>query len=163
MSTEMKQAEHNTRWHVVRDANNKPVSVAMAFDDFKIAFPGEAASILSNGEPEATEDAELIKLADEVKNDERIPVAVVSRLIDGENPVKVYRELRGMTQPELAEKAGVSTNYISMIETGKKTASRKLQAKLAGILRVDYDDLDTWEPEEFDEDTFEESIDEWGG
>ncbi|MFH1807019.1 MAG: helix-turn-helix domain-containing protein [Pseudomonadota bacterium] len=156
MRTELKQVEHNTRWHVVRDANNKPVSVAMAFDDFKVAFPGEAANILSNAVPEASEDAELIQLADEVKNDELIPVAVIARLVDGENPVKVYREFRDLTQPELAEKAGISTNYVSMIETGKKTASRKLQAKLAGILRVDYDDLDTWEAEEFDEDSIED-------
>jgi len=142
MGTETKHTGHNTRWHVVRDAQMNPVSVVMAFDDFKAAFPREAASVLADSE--AAEDAELIRLADEVKDDESFPFEIVKRLSNGENPVKVYREHRDMTQPQLAERADVSTNYISMIETGKKTASRKLQAKLAGILGVDYDDLETW-------------------
>lgn len=143
MSTETKSVN---RWHVVRDAHMNPVSVAMAFDDFKAAFPHEAARIMADDD--AAEDAELIALANEAKDDETFPFEMIQRLSNGENPIKVYREHRDMTQADLADKAGVAKNYISMIETGKKNASRKLQAKLAGILGVDYDDLETWTVDE---------------
>lgn len=134
------------KFQVVRDTRMQPVSVVISFDDFRNAFPNEAASIIA--EDESAEDAELITLANEVKDEPTFPMEIVKRLSNGENPVKVYREHRGFTQPGLARLVGVSTNYVSMIETGKKTASRKLQAKLAGILGVDYDDLETWAVDE---------------
>ena len=146
MTADAKQndaAQPKSRWQVVRDTNHKPVSVVLSFDDFKAAFPQEAARIINDDE--ATEDAELIRLADEARNDESFPMEIVKRLSDGENPVKVYREYRDLTQADLAEHAGVAKNYISAIERFAKTPSRKLQAKLSGILGVDYDDLETWE------------------
>tara|TARA_A100000171_G_scaffold36327_1_gene34993 strand:- start:484 stop:1032 length:549 start_codon:yes stop_codon:yes gene_type:complete len=133
------------RYQVVRDERMNPVSVVMAFDAFKRAFPSEAANIIAD--QESKEDAELIRLADESESEESFPMEIVKRLSDGESPIKVYREYRDLTQTDIAEQAEVSTNYISMIETGRKTASRKLQAKLAGILDVDYEDLETWSTE----------------
>lgn len=134
------------RIQVVRDDNMKPVSVVMSFDAFKRAFPSEAASIIANDE--AAEDAELIRLADELKDEPAFPFELTERKAAGEHPLKVYREYRDLTQAQLAEKAGVAKNYISAIERFTKTPSRKLQSRLAAILGVDYDDLETWLVEE---------------
>ncbi len=46
-----------------------------------------------------------------------VPYAII---LDGENPVKVWREYREMTQQALAQAAGISASYLSQIETGKR-------------------------------------------
>ena len=58
---------------------------------------------------EAIEDACTMKVvAEHLANPtEGVPDAFVSRLLDGENPVLVYRDWRCTTQAELARKAGL--------------------------------------------------------
>ena len=51
--------------------------------------------------------------------------------------LKSYRMARGWSQAKLAEKAGVSTQYIGMIETRVKFPSSDMLQKLARALRVD--------------------------
>ena len=75
--------------------------------------------------------------------EELYPSELVERLIiGGEQPVKVFREYRGMTQEELARRAGTSKNYISQIENRRRRAGRKLQARLAEALGLDPEDLE---------------------
>ncbi len=77
------------------------------------------------------------------------PSEVVGRIIvDGEPPLKVFREWRGLTQEELAEKAGTSKGYISQIETRHRQPSRKLLYRLAKALDVSPDLLLEEPPEE---------------
>jgi transcriptional regulator with XRE-family HTH domain len=64
---------------------------------------------------------------------------VVNRLLDGENPVKVWREYRRLTQGQLAEQTGVTVAHISQIENGKRECSVKLLRALARVLAVDAD------------------------
>lgn len=45
------------------------------------------------------------------------------RLLDGENPVKVWREKRGLSQRALAREAGIGHSYLAEIETGRKPGS----------------------------------------
>lgn len=73
--------------------------------------------------------------------EELIPASVVDRLLDGENPVKVWREYRGFTASELASGCGISPAAISQIESGKRKSSVALLRKIATFLRVDLDDL----------------------
>jgi len=63
------------------------------------------------------------------------------RLLDGESPVKVWREKRGRSQRELAAAAGVSAGYLAEIETGRKPGSVLALAKLARALQVQMEDL----------------------
>lgn len=51
MGTETKHTGHNTRWHVVRDAQMNLVSVVMAFDDFKAAFPAKPPASSPTAKP----------------------------------------------------------------------------------------------------------------
>lgn len=54
------------------------------------------------------------------------PSDVVYAILDGANPVKVYREWRGLTQAELAKAAGIAKLYLSQIETGRRSGSAKV-------------------------------------
>ena len=59
---------------------------------------------------EILEDAEDLAAVHRVEadpNQDRIPLGVVKRLLDDENPVKVWREHRGLTQQALADAAGL--------------------------------------------------------
>lgn len=70
-----------------------------------------------------------------------LPAAAVRRLIEGDHPVAVWREHRGMTTAALAEAAGISASYINEIEKRKKAGSVAAMKKLAGALRVGVDVL----------------------
>jgi DNA-binding XRE family transcriptional regulator len=73
--------------------------------------------------------------------EELIPADYANRLIDGESPLRVYRELRGLTQAMLAERAGVNRVTVAEIETGRKRGSVATLRALAGVLDVALDDL----------------------
>lgn len=94
---------------------------------------------------EAKRDALALRLAlIEQEGAERVPAALARRLIDGEAPVRVWREHRGLSLHALAEQAGISPSLLSEIETGKKDGSVRTLAALARGLRVDVDDLLPW-------------------
>ena len=73
--------------------------------------------------------------------DELIPVGYVNRLLNGENALRVYRDLRGLTQVALAEKAGVNRVSVAEIETGRKQGSVATLRALAAALGITLDDL----------------------
>jgi DNA-binding XRE family transcriptional regulator len=112
---------------------------------------GDEMVVLPRAEYEALIDiAEMaadVSAYDEAKKrivageDERVPGQFVDRLIDGENPVRVWRDFRGLSAKDLAAEAGISAAYLSEIETGKKEGSLSVLKAIAKILRVDLDDL----------------------
>ena len=73
--------------------------------------------------------------------EELIPAAFADRIIDGESPLRVYRELRGLTQSALAERSSVNRVQIADIEAGRKSGSIETVRKLADALGVAIDDL----------------------
>jgi len=77
--------------------------------------------------------------------DEYVPIEITRRLMAGEVPVRVWREHRGLSARALASRAGISTAYLSQIETGKKPGSFDAVAKLAHALGVDMEDLEPWQ------------------
>jgi DNA-binding XRE family transcriptional regulator len=114
----------------------------------KITTPGgEVLVLMPLADYEALLDAADIASADRVKadiaagRDELVPAEVVDRLLDGENPVTVWREHRGLTGRELARRAEVSAPYLSQIESGAKPGSTAALAKLARALGIQIDDL----------------------
>ena len=72
---------------------------------------------------------------------ESIPADAVRRIVDGENPVRVYRDLRKLTQTALAAASGVNRVQIADIEAGRSKGSVETLRKLAEALRVTIDDL----------------------
>lgn len=73
--------------------------------------------------------------------EELVPAEVVDRLLDGGNPVRVWREYRGFSAADLAKDCGVTAAAISQIESGKRKSSVTLLKKIARTLRVDLDTL----------------------
>ena len=73
--------------------------------------------------------------------DALIPADYANRLLNGENALRVYRDLRGLTQAALAEKSGVKRVTVAEIETGRKHGSIATLRALADALGVSLDDL----------------------
>lgn len=80
----------------------------------------------------------------ETANEERIPFSVIARLAAGENPVKVWREYRGMSVDDLADRAGTVGAEIQHIEANEPKNSIERMAPIAQALGVDLDDLLAW-------------------
>ncbi|MDR6774227.1 helix-turn-helix transcriptional regulator [Azospirillum sp. BE72] len=84
-------------------------------------------------------DAETVKARLAEGETEAFPFEVAERILDGEHPVAVLREHRGLTARGLAEAAGVAPSYLSEIENGKKPGSFDAMARIAGALQVPLD------------------------
>lgn len=75
------------------------------------------------------------------QGEELIPSEVTFAILDGENPIRVWRNFRELTQQELADRAGISKPYLSQIETGKRTGTAEVLATIAVALGVTIDDV----------------------
>lgn len=73
--------------------------------------------------------------------EEYVPAEVVRALIEGENPLKVWRKHRGMTLQALADKVGRKPSFIGKLEKGQNEGGIKLWQSLAKALDLDLDDL----------------------
>ena len=91
----------------------------------------------------AEEDLEDVRLYDEAKAkpSEFIPLELTERMLNGESPIRVYREYRGFTQDQLGAHARISKPFLSQIENGIRTPSLETLKRLAEALCVDMDDL----------------------
>jgi DNA-binding XRE family transcriptional regulator len=95
-------------------------------------------------EPEELQDFrdyDSIKAALERGEEELIPSEVVYALGDGQNPLKVWREYRGMTQQQLAGAARISVPYLSQLESGKRKGSTAVLNAIAKALKLSLDDI----------------------
>ena len=73
--------------------------------------------------------------------EELIPAGVVDRLLDGDPPLRVWREFRNLTQAALARASGVNRVQIVEIEAGRGNGSVHTLRKLADALGVAVDDV----------------------
>lgn len=69
-----------------------------------------------------------------------VPSPPKHRLVLAEN-LRKRRKALGLTQEQLAEKAGLSVVFISLLENGHRTISVDSLIKLARVLRVCIEDL----------------------
>jgi len=81
-------------------------------------------------------DFDEMSAAIERGEEELIPAEVVHAILDGKNPIKVWREYRSLTQQQLAGKAGISKPYLSQLETGKRTGTTDVLSAIAKALDV---------------------------
>ena len=77
----------------------------------------------------------------EAGEEELIPSEIVERLLSGENRIRVWREHRGLSSADLAEKAAIAPAYLSQIETGKRDGTIETMRKIAAALNLTLDDL----------------------
>ena len=71
----------------------------------------------------------------------RIPAAVANAMLDGKQPVKAWREHRGLTQEALAASAGISKACLCQIETQKRVGALKTLRAIADALAVSMKEL----------------------
>src|SRR5215210_7988512 len=93
---------------------------------------------------EAEEDAGTARIVARAKREVAegaplLPKAVVDRLANGENPIRVLREWRDYTQAELAVAVGIGQGYLSDLETGKRKVPFELHHKFARALGIPFD------------------------
>jgi DNA-binding XRE family transcriptional regulator len=75
-------------------------------------------------------------------SDNALPDDVKEKLaLAQDNPIKIIRKFRGLTQDDLAQAAGISRPYLTEIETGRKNGSVKAMRALADALNVTLDSL----------------------
>ena len=118
----------------VIEHNGKPEYAVLPYEDYLQLV--EQADMLQD-----LRDYDRIKAEVENGDEETIPAEVAYALADGENPVKVLREYRGFTQAQFSSAAGISTPYLSQIESGKRKASTRVLVAIAGLLNMTLDDL----------------------
>jgi DNA-binding XRE family transcriptional regulator len=87
------------------------------------------------------QDFDSAKAALERGEDELVPSEVVYALLDGENPIKVWREYRGLSQQETAENARISVPYLSQLETNKRKGSLSVLSAIAVVLKVSLESI----------------------
>jgi DNA-binding XRE family transcriptional regulator len=73
--------------------------------------------------------------------EELVPSEVVYAILDGGNPIKVWREYRGLTQRQLAETVSISTPYLSQLESGKRKGATEVLSAIAEALGLSLDDI----------------------
>jgi DNA-binding XRE family transcriptional regulator len=116
------------------ERNGKPEWAVLPYDEYLHLV--EQAEML-----EDIRDYDTAKAAIENGEDELIPSEVVFAILDGGNPIKVWREYRGLTQQQLAAAAGISKPYLSQIETGKRTGTAEILSAIARALKVSLEEI----------------------
>ena len=86
-------------------------------------------------------DYDEVKLALANGAEELIPSEVTYALLDGENPIRVWRDYRGLTQQQVADEAGISKPYLSQLESGQRKGSAEVLAAVSRALNVSLDDV----------------------
>ena len=114
----------------IHDEKGKPESVILSKKSYEKLL----------GYKEDLEDIRALKDY-EASVEEGFPSEVLERLVDGKNPIKVFREYRGLTQLKLSELVGVKQSYIAQLESGKKKGGVRVLKKIATALGLDLDDL----------------------
>ena len=95
---------------------------------------------------ETMEMLEDIRAFDEAKQriaagEELVPSAVTYAILEGANPLRVWREYRGLTQQQVADKAGISKPYLSQLEVGKRTGTTEVLSAIARTLDLTLEDV----------------------
>jgi len=92
------------------------------------------------GHGEEDEDAELIAIADARMADDAgrasLPPEVSRLLLSGMSLLKALRQWRNVGQVKLADDIGTSQGFISDLESGRRTMTAEVRARLATALDV---------------------------
>lgn len=68
-----------------------------------------------------------------------LPKEIVDRMASGENPIRVLREWRDITQMYLSFKTNLSQGHISDIENGRRMGTATALRLIANVLKVPLD------------------------
>ena len=103
--------------------------------------PAELVALTPDDLAELIEDAQAAAAYARSRNEESVPIEVADRLLAGDNPIRVWRNYRGMTLERVATATGLGKGYLSQIERGQRRGTVDILRKLAKALAVDIEDL----------------------
>lgn len=116
------------------ERDGKPEWAILPYEDYLHLI--EQAELLGD-----IRDFDTLSAAIERGDEELIPAEVVNAILDGQNPIKVWRVYRGLTQQQLAVAISISKPYLSQIETGKRTGTTDVLSAIAKALDVSLDQI----------------------
>ena len=116
--------------------DGKPEWAILPYEDYLQLI--EQAELL-----EDIRDFDATSAAIERGDEELIPAEVVNTILDGKNPVKVWRDYRGLTQQQLADTVKISKPYLSQIETGKRNGTTDVLSAIAKALDISLEQIAT--------------------
>jgi hypothetical protein len=107
-------------------------------------LPRKEYEALAAKAAEADEDAGTARIVARARKEiaagtPLLPKQVVDRFAKGENPVRILREWRDVTQLYLSFKTGLSQGYISDVETGRRKGAAAALRRIADVLKVPLD------------------------
>jgi len=107
-------------------------------------LPRKEYEALAAKAAEADEDAGTARIVARARKEiadgaPLLPKQVVDRFAKGENPVRVLREWRDVTQLYLSFKTGLSQGYVSDMETGRRKGTAAALRRIADVLKVPLD------------------------
>jgi ribosome-binding protein aMBF1 (putative translation factor) len=107
-------------------------------------LPRKEYEALAAKAAEADEDAGTARLVARARKEimagsPLVPKDIVDRLANRENPVRVLREWRDITQMHLSFKTNLSQSHISDIESGRRTGTAATLRLIADALEVPLD------------------------
>ena len=78
------------------------------------------------------------------EGEELVPSHITFAILDGENPIKVWREYRGLTQQALADAAGVTLLQLSESESSQKLSATPHIYAIGQALGLTLDDIESF-------------------
>ncbi len=125
------------------DGSLSAQAIAVALEAHAVGVAEDADLVVTTPAAleEMLEDAAAAAAFHAGRDQERVPIEIVDRLLAGENPVKVWREHRGLSQRALAERVKLNFTYLSQIETGVRRGPVATMKKLADALNLEVSDL----------------------
>lgn len=111
-------------------------------EELAVLPKAEYERLLALSESEDAGTARLVRKARaavESGQEVLLPKSVVDRLAAGENPIRVMREWRDITQSEISFRADLSQSYLSDLENGRRRGTADVLAKIARVLKVPLD------------------------
>lgn len=122
---------HDFPAQILRAEDGSPAFAVLRWSDFVRLDPDAARATLS--------DEDLYDEAMAQPDEPVFPAEVVSRLRRGENPLKVFREWRGLSPAQLAARVNIDETHLSQIEAGGRSPGTGLLSDFARALDVDPD------------------------
>ncbi|MGV8839080.1 MAG: helix-turn-helix domain-containing protein [Bauldia sp.] len=125
---------------------NKPVTITTPGGEELVLVPkSEYEALVARAGEDDVEDAGLSRLANAehaamaADATRAIPAAIAMQLAGGANPLRVIREWIGITQAELAGRAGTDQGTISNLEAGRRGTSPAVWRRISKALDAPLD------------------------
>ncbi len=115
----------------------------LAADDTSVTLRREDFDAITAALEDAADRADHAAVMDRLASgeEEAVPFELVERILEGEPPLRVWRDHRGLSAAALAERAGVDPALVAAIEAGGTGAGFADMTRLARALGVALDDL----------------------